>query len=528
MEELIDEESNEYIRYEKEQNHVGEIAVEFTDPGGAPVFRPTHKQFSQGLRECMKAMSPVLREYGIGKVIPPSAPAMSFSPDKVASGSAPQKVSDAAAGDRKKSGANTKTQEKGSPPRTQPSTGMEETKAKAPTCDMSLNGSSQESDTSKKSEQEADERVLPPEIAELNPQNSSVCRGTRSQSLSEQSRTPWAHIDYDKTVPSTLIRPTTQAMNGSRGLFQVALLRKKKKIRIIDFWKRAKQQNALTPPLNGQQAKDEEEVDRAFWKSLSTLKQPPEYGADMLGSLFGEAEASGWNPDKLHTELKECLSQDLPGVTRAYLYIGMWRSMFAWHKEDMDLLSINYLHFGAPKTWYGVPPVLAKRFEAMAEGYFGSERRNCAQFLRHKTTLMSPKKLRDANISYVKLTQYPGEFVITYASAYHSGFNHGFNCAEAVNFATPAWIPFGHKAKLCKCWPDTVRINMYHFEDTFRLQLGLTPLYHYVKVIDTPAPSQKREREEGNGSAYGGHDDPKAQKCGTQHPPGSTGVVRAA
>ena len=59
----------------------------------------------------------------------------------------------------------------------------------------------------------------------------------------------------------------------------------------------------------------------------------------------------------------------------------------------MDLLSINYLHFGAPKTWYGVPPALAKRFEAMAEGYFGSERRSCAQFLRHKTTVISPKKV---------------------------------------------------------------------------------------------------------------------------------------
>ena len=28
----------------------------------------------------------------------------------------------------------------------------------------------------------------------------------------------------------------------------------------------------------------------------------------------------------------------------------MWRSFFAFHKEDCDLLSINYLHMGAPKV----------------------------------------------------------------------------------------------------------------------------------------------------------------------------------
>ena len=32
-------------------------------------------------------------------------------------------------------------------------------------------------------------------------------------------------------------------------------------------------------------------------------------------------------------------------------YFGMWRSFFGWHKEDADLYSINFHHFGAPKVF---------------------------------------------------------------------------------------------------------------------------------------------------------------------------------
>jgi hypothetical protein len=47
--------------------------------------------------------------------------------------------------------------------------------------------------------------------------------------------------------------------------------------------------------------------------------------------------------------------------------------LFAWHVEDHDLHSLNYMHYGAPKTWYGVPRDAALAFEDVVRvhGYGG-------------------------------------------------------------------------------------------------------------------------------------------------------------
>lgn len=61
-----------------------------------------------------------------------------------------------------------------------------------------------------------------------------------------------------------------------------------------------------------------------------------------------------WNIGHLNTIL-DVIEEDcgiaIQGVNTPYLYFGMWKTSFSWHTEDMDLYSINYLHFGEPKSW---------------------------------------------------------------------------------------------------------------------------------------------------------------------------------
>lgn len=85
------------------------------------------------------------------------------------------------------------------------------------------------------------------------------------------------------------------------------------------------------------------------------------------GSLFNP-DMNVWNVANLPNLLNQ-VSVKLPGVNTPYLYFGMWKATFAWHVEDMDLYSINYIHFGASKQWYVIPPEFRALFEKVCKGF---------------------------------------------------------------------------------------------------------------------------------------------------------------
>lgn len=115
---------------------------------------------------------------------------------------------------------------------------------------------------------------------------------------------------------------------------------------------------------------DYEELERKYWKNITFVN--PIYGADISGSLY-DVDQDYWNINRLGTIL-DYVNGDygikIEGVNTAYLYFGMWKTTFPWHTEDMDLYSINYVHFGAPKSWYAIPPEHGRRLERLAQGVY--------------------------------------------------------------------------------------------------------------------------------------------------------------
>eukprot|EP01103_Thecamoeba_quadrilineata_P007435 TRINITY_DN17313_c0_g1_i1.p1 TRINITY_DN17313_c0_g1~~TRINITY_DN17313_c0_g1_i1.p1 ORF type:complete len:782 (-),score=154.41 TRINITY_DN17313_c0_g1_i1:14-2359(-) len=152
----------------------------------------------------------------------------------------------------------------------------------------------------------------------------------------------------------------------------------------------------------------------------------------------------GWNLNELPFLPDSLLktTPDVAGITRPMLYIGMLFSSFCWHNEDNYLFSINYLHMGAPKTWYGVPGSQSEAFEEAMRRLAPEIFERQPDVLYHLITMVPPSKLRELGIDVYTTNQFPGDFMITFPRAYHAGFNHGFNCAESVNFATEDWLPY--------------------------------------------------------------------------------------
>ncbi|CAH9147452.1 unnamed protein product [Cuscuta epithymum] len=210
-----------------------------------------------------------------------------------------------------------------------------------------------------------------------------------------------------------------------------------------------------------------ENIEGEYWRMVEKPTEEVEvlYGADLETGAFGSGfpksshqvgstldmkyVSSGWNLNnfpRLPGSLLSYESSDISGVLVPWLYLGMCFSSFCWHVEDHHLYSLNYMHWGAPKMWYGIPGAEALKLEAAMRKHLPDLFDEQPDLLHKLVTQLSPSILKSEGVPVYRCVQNSGEFVLTFPRAYHAGFNCGFNCAEAVNVAPVDWLPHGQNA----------------------------------------------------------------------------------
>ncbi|KIL70324.1 hypothetical protein M378DRAFT_20771 [Amanita muscaria Koide BX008] len=218
-------------------------------------------------------------------------------------------------------------------------------------------------------------------------------------------------------------------------------------------------------PLNnriGSVIVSEYDLEQEFWRLVQSQQETVEieYGADVHSTTHGSAMPTvethpldpyardPWNLNNipiLSESLLRYIKSDISGMTVPWIYVGMAFSTFCWHNEDHYTFSVNFMHWGETKTWYGIPGDDAEKFEAAIKCEAPELFEAQPDLLFQLVTLMNPQRVLEAGVRVYACNQRAGEFVVTFPKAYHAGFNHGLNFNEAVNFALPDWLSYGRE-----------------------------------------------------------------------------------
>lgn len=261
-------------------------------------------------------------------------------------------------------------------------------------------------------------------------------------------------------------------------------------------------------------------VEKEFWRIVSSIDEDVtvEYGADLHtmdhGSGFptknsinlqpGDQEyaCSGWNLNNLPVlegSVLGYINADISGMKVPWMYVGMCFATFCWHNEDHWSYSINYLHWGEPKTWYGVSGMQAELFEKTMKSAAPELFHTQPDLLHQLVTIMNPNILMNAGVKVFRTDQHAGEFVITFPRAYHAGFNQGYNFAEAVNFAPADWIAMGRECvmhysqlrRFCVFSHDELVCKMATNSDKLDITVAAATYTDMLRMVETEKKLRK-------------------------------------
>uniref|UniRef100_A0A2K6F4N5 [histone H3]-trimethyl-L-lysine(4) demethylase n=1 Tax=Propithecus coquereli TaxID=379532 RepID=A0A2K6F4N5_PROCO len=125
------------------------------------------------------------------------------------------------------------------------------------------------------------------------------------------------------------------------------------------------------------------------------------FKSDYFNMPVHEYALSGWNLNNMPVLEQSVLAHinvDISGMKVPWLYVGMCFSSFCWHIEDHWSYSINYLHWGEPKTWYGVPSHAAEQLEEVMRELAPELFESQPDLLHQLVTIMNPNVLMEHGV----------------------------------------------------------------------------------------------------------------------------------
>lgn len=197
--------------------------------------------------------------------------------------------------------------------------------------------------------------------------------------------------------------------------------------------------------------KEIKKIENSTWKAVKNNKIN-NYSSDQNTSLFADSCEFG-NLNKftiaesfLHTKA----INHIEGIHIPYSYVGDIHTVFPLHIEDFDLYALNFLHLGY-KFWYIIPGSQREKLETLVNRLAKDSNITCNNFIRHKSLMIPPSVLKENNIQFSRVLQEKNQYIVVFSGGFHTGFNCGYNIAEAINVGADGWLEEYPKFKLCDC-----------------------------------------------------------------------------
>jgi hypothetical protein len=139
--------------------------------------------------------------------------------------------------------------------------------------------------------------------------------------------------------------------------------------------------------------------------------------------------------------------QNRKAIDSPTVEFGMTFSSRPWKVEDQLLYSATYLHSGAAKQWYCIPPYSASLYDSVVHTVHTEYMMSMewTSPLGHNL-MINPTILMERGVPVFGCRQEAGTLVVCFPNSYSCSVNLGFNVSEHMQMVLPEWLRMSSQA----------------------------------------------------------------------------------